>query len=430
MRIGFVVTPDRFNYEPFKNHPLTALYLLTIIEQHFDDRVEVSLIDLRGIEEKSVPYHIPEQDLYLYTVVTPYFAETCAMVHLIREIYPGAKHVAGGVHVNLYPEDSRQCFDTLVLGEGDSTIMEVVTDALESKLKPTYRQEKPVCLDDFPYPHRKYLNKTAVVLPGILFHDPLQLKGTSVLFSRGCSFDCHFCANKGVRPGPVRFRSPQLMMDEIGYLKKEYGVEALAIKDENVLPLNARIARLYLEALGKSDIQWRGQTRANGVHPDMVRLAKEAGCHSLALGIESADENVLRIINKRLDLAEARRFIRLLRETGIDIRIHLIIGLPGETEDIVQKTQDFLDETNPSSVLLHLFCPMPGSKIFHQPEQFGIEIDSLRWDEYLCVFGRFEDMEVPHMIFRYGEGRGMSNERIVANYLTLQSMLRDRKLNC
>jgi anaerobic magnesium-protoporphyrin IX monomethyl ester cyclase len=430
LKIGFVVTPDRFNYEPFKNHPLTALYLLTLLEQHFVDRVDVSLIDLRGIEEKNVPYHLPQQDLYLYSVVTPYFAETRGIVDLIREIYPRARHVAGGVHVNLFPEECSEVFDALVLGEGESAIIEVVTDALGSGIKPTYRQGKPVTLDDYPYPNRKYLNKAAVVLPGILFNDPMHLKGTSVLFSRGCPFNCHFCANKGVRPGPVRFRSPPLMMDEIEYLKQEYGVEALAIKDENVIPLNTRIARPYLEALAKSDIKWRGQTRANGVHPDMVKLAKEAGCHSLALGIESADEKVLRMMNKQLDLVEAKGFIRLLRETGIDIRIHLILGLPGETDDIVQKTQDFIDEANPSSVLLHLFCPMPGSRIFHHPEQFGIEIDSLRWNEYLCVFGRFEDIEVPHMIFRYREGRGMSNDRIVENYLRLQSMLRDRKLNC
>jgi len=429
LRIGFIVTPDRYNYEPFRNQPLTALYLLTILEKHFGGKIDVSLIDLRGIEEKHLAYHIPEKDVYLYSVATPDFFEASNIVKLIRTIYPNAKHVAGGVHIMLFPKDSSKIFDTIIVGEGEQTVIELINDCFKSKVKLVYRQKEPANLDDYPYPDRKYLQKTAVAIKGLLFNDPQKLKGTGVMFSRGCPFNCYFCASKEVMLGPVRFRSYDLICEEIEYLKNEYDIEALAIKDENAIPLNTRIAKPFLEAIKKSDIRWRGQTRANGVNLDMVKLAKESGCDSLALGIESADQKVLGVINKKLDLEKAKKFIQLLNKNDINVRTHFILGLPGEPDDIVKKTIKFIDEADPSSVLLSLFCPMPGSKIFHYSEEFGIEIKNFNWDEYLTTFGRFDEDEEGAMTFIYKDGKGPSTKKILERYTELQAILRDKNLN-
>ena len=71
MRVGFVNTASKQNWKPFRIDPLGPLYLLTILEQEFGDKLELSYTDLRGINEDSLVYHIPEKDIYLHFVTTP-----------------------------------------------------------------------------------------------------------------------------------------------------------------------------------------------------------------------------------------------------------------------------------------------------------------------------------------------------------------------
>lgn len=433
LEIGFIMPSSRQFYKPFRNQPLVLLYLLTILEDKFGDRVNLSLIDLRGLNEDNLLFHIPEKDVFLYSVATTDFPEIAAIVRGLRAIYPKAQHIAGGAHINIFPEVCSQVFDALVLGEGEESIVKAINDVLTSALKPIYRQEEAINLDAYPYPNRKYLPRKAVVDTGLLVGKHLNLLGTTFIFSRGCPFNCYFCANKNLIFGPVRFRSPQLIVEEIEYLKREYQIEALAFRDDNSIPVNQRVARPLLEAIGRTGIKWRGQSRANGVHPDMVKLAKEAGCTDIAIGIESACQEVLKLTNKHIDLDQAKDYIRLLKEAGIGVRLNLILGLPGEPDDIVERTLAFIDETEPTSVVLAYLCPMPGSELFEHPERFGIHINTYDWQKYNVVAGRYGEDELPNFVFEYSEvtpwGKGMSKERIFQNYVKLQGVLRDRGLN-
>lgn len=433
LQIGFIMPSSRQNYKPFRNQPLVGLYLLSILENKFGDRVNLSIIDLRGVDEESLLFHIPEKDIFLYSVASPDFPEIIDIVQSLRSLYPKAKHIAGGPHINVFPEECSKIFDSIVLGEGEESVINLVNDTLTSQLKPIYRQEKSIDLNAYPYASRKYLPRKAVVDTGLLDGESFNLPATTALFSRGCPFNCYFCANKNLTYGPIRFRSPKLIEEEIEYLKREYQVQALAIKDDNAIPVNQRVARPFLEAIGRTGIKWRGQSRANDIHPDMVRLAKEAGCTSIAMGIESASQEALKLCNKRIDLNKAKEYIKLLHATGIRVRLDFIIGLPGEPDDIVERTLAFIDETQPQSVLMSVLCPMPGSELFNHPERFGIKINTFDWRKYAFVAGRFEEDEVPNLIFEYDEvtpwGKGMSKEKIIQNYVKLQSIFRKRGLN-
>jgi len=433
LEIGFIVPTCGYYYQPFRNQPLVALYLLTILENKYGNRTNLSLIDLRGVNKDSLLFHIPENDVFLYSVGTQDFYEISSIVQGLRAIYPKAKHIAGGAHVTLFPEECSKIFDSIVIGEGEESIVKVIDDIFTLDLKPIYRQGKPVNLDVYPYASRKYLPRKAVVDTGLLPGKYQNLPGTAFIFSRGCPFDCYFCANKDLTLGPVRVRSPQLVAEEIEYLKREYKIEALAFKDDNAIPINQQVAKAHLEAVGRTGIKWRGQSRANGIHPDVVKLARDAGCIDIALGIESVCQNVLEIINKRIDLNEAKKYIRLLKKTGIGVRFNLIIGLPGEPDDIVERTLTFIDETEPSSVLLSYLYPVPGSILFKNPKRFGITINTFDWRRYTATAGRFTEDELPDIIFDYDQitpwGRGVSKERIFENYVKLQSILRERGLN-
>lgn len=432
MKIGFIISSGKHNYNPFRNKPLGVLYLLTILEEHFGERLDLSLIDLRGISEENAIYHIPPKDIYFYSVASVDFSETKNIVKNIRKAYPESKHIAGGPHIELFPEDSLKDFDAISLGEGEESIKRIIEDSFRSNLKKIYKQEETIDLNSYPYASRKYLPKPAVADIGTLGGKYSDLLGTAVLFSRGCPFKCHFCAN--LTYGPTRFRSPDLITQEIEYLKREYQIKALTMKDDNSIPVNAIIAKPVLEAIAKTNIKWRGQSRANGVHTDMVKLAKESGCVEIAVGVESASQEVLNIINKRINLDEAKKYLRVLKKEGIDRRLLLILGLPGEPDDIAQKTIDFIKETEPSSVFLSLLCPLPGSEIYNNPQKFGIKINpNIPFDKYFNAFGRFSEKEKPIPIFEYEEitpfGRGRSMDKILKDHVRVQSFLRENKLN-
>ena len=219
LRVGFISSSGRHNFKPFRNQPLVILYLLIILEEKFGKRLMPSLIDLRGVEEENILYHIPENDIFMYSVTSPDFMEISEIVKSLRFLYPKSKHIAGGPHITLFPEESSKIFDTIVVGEGEDTIVNLIKDFLGLDLKPHYRQENIVDINSYPYPDRKFLPKLAVVETGLLNKEYLNLRGTAALFSRGCPFRCHFCAN--VNYGPVRYRSPKLIEEEIEYLKRD-----------------------------------------------------------------------------------------------------------------------------------------------------------------------------------------------------------------
>lgn len=431
MKIGFIIPCDFHNYRPFRNQPLNALYFLTILEKQFGEDVELSLIDLRGVNKDDAIYYVPENDIYLYSVATIDFLESIRMVQEIRVVYPKARHIAGGIHINIYHQECAKLFDVIAIGEGEDIIVEIIKDAFASKLKNVYTESRQVNINHYPYPDRKFLPKTAVVDRGLLNGEYKEMLGTTSLFSRGCMYKCDFCAN--LTQSALRLRTPELIVEEIEYLKRDYGVQALAMKDDTIISFHQETARKTLKAIQTTGIIWRGNSRASGYSKEILKLAKESGCVDLAVGVESVSQEALSNINKKLDLKKAKEFLKWMNEVGIGIRLNLIIGLPGEPKDIVKKSIEFIKEIQPSSVLLSILTPVPGSKMFQHPEKFGIKMyPNVSFSQLFGLAGRFDDSEKPSMVFEYEPhtpfGESMPNEEIINNYIELQAYLRENSL--
>jgi len=433
LSIGFILPPST-NAKPFRQVPLTSLYLLTILQEKFGNKIDVSTIDLRGVKEDSVQYYIPEKDVYLYTVMSPEWEDVLYVHKSIKNMYPQAKHIAGGVHVYLFQEESLKVFDSISIGAGEITIIEIVSDILNGREpKQIYRYEAlgTIDINEYPTPLRSFLPKNAVAQTGLLVGKNSNLIASDALFSRWCPFHCAFCVN--ITFGKTKFRSPLLIEKEIEYLKKEYKIEALVLKDDNGIPIQRDIAKTFLEAIARTNIKWRGQSRANGISEDMVRLAAESGCTDIAIGIESASPQVIKAIDKKIDLEEAKKYIQLLKKYNIGARLLLIMGLPGEDENIYSQMLSFVNETEPTSVVLSLFSPYPGSPMMKNPEKYGIKLLQHEYRQLRNYFGRLDRNEKPELFYKYDEvtpwGKSLSNETLLRYYADLQGIFRDRGLN-
>ena len=434
LNVGFVFPSSDYLFDPFKGDPHTHFQILTVLEDHFGDKINVTLIDLRGIKKEFAIYHIPACDVYLYSVYTLDYHEQVSIVSTLRARWPKAKHIAGGPHATVFRDECLNTFDSLVIGDGENSIIEALNDIMDSTLKKIYVQEKPVDINQFPYPKRKYLPKSTIARKGLvnLKHKKGygELLSTTVIFSRGCPYGCHFCAMPQIKeyaPG-IRYRDPGLIEEEIEYLKSEYGIQGISLLDEIGIPLVREKAIPYLEAIGRTGIVWRGQCRVDGITPEYAKLAAESGCVTMCLGVESVSQASLDSINKKVDVERAKDTIRLLKENGIETRVYMIMGLPAEPDDIVKKTWDFITETEPTSVYLSMFTVRPGTEIFNNPKNFGIKRVNKDWDKTMHLYSRY-DKEDPTLTFEYEDktpwGPGASSKEIVDNYLKLQEKIKE-----
>jgi radical SAM superfamily enzyme YgiQ (UPF0313 family) len=431
--IGFIFPSSDYLHDPFRGDPHSHFQLLTVLEWHFGKQVNVKLIDLRGIKREFAQYHIDECDLYLHSVYTLDYEEQIEIVRFLRNRYPKSLHIAGGPHAVTFREESLEVFDSLVMGDGEECLIQAVLDIEKGCLQKMYEQKTVLDVNLYPYPNRHYLPTSSIARPGLLTlkNKPGfdKLLSTTAIFSRGCPYGCHFCAMPAIReyiPG-LRYRRPDLIEQEIEYLKRDYGIQGISLLDEISIPLNLEQAIPHLEAIGRTNIPWRAQSRVDGITPEIARLARQAGCVTMAMGIESVSQRSLDIINKRIDVDRARESIRLLEEQGIECRIYLIIGLPGEPEDIVEQTWNFIKETNPASAYLSIFTVRPGTDVFLNPGKFGIKKVSTDWGKTMHMYSRY-DAETPSLTFEYEEvtpwGTGFSSRRIVENYLELQDRIK------
>jgi radical SAM superfamily enzyme YgiQ (UPF0313 family) len=436
LKIGFICPSSDYLYDPFRGDPHTHFQILTVLEEALGGQVEVFLIDMRGIKRDFAFSHLPECDVYLYSLYTLDYDELVSIAKWLRSRYPKSKHLTGGPHAATFQDESLSVFDALMIGDGEDTVVQAVTDILNGAgLQKIYVQHDPVDINRFPVPRRKYLPTSSIAREGLMAIKTKsgyeKMISTTAIFSRGCPYQCAFCSLPSRRkfsPG-IRYRKPELIEEEIEYLKREYQIKGINMFDEIGIPPNERAAIPHLEALGRTGILWRAQMRADGVTPQIVKLARESGCLQLSMGVESVSQRSLDIVNKRIKVDRAKETIRLLKENKIESRIYLVSGMPGEPETIVDQTLDFLEETQPDSVVLSLFTVRPGTEIFHHPERYGIKKVRQDWRSTMHLHGRYEE-ETPTLTFEYEDetpwGKGFSKERIIGNFQELQAKINER----
>ena len=224
-------------------------------------------------------------------------------------------------------------------------------------------------------------------------------------------------------------RNPESIEEEIKYLKDEYSIKGVNLRDEICIPLSRKVAIPYLEAIGRSDVIWRGQTRV-GASKEIIALARQTGCVELAVGVESASQQVLNIINKKQTVQQAKDFIQMCKSFGIKTKMCLILGLPGEPPDIVNITRSFVEETKPDYVNISGFCPVPGSPAFNNSKYYGIKYIDEDWNKHAHLVFRFSDEEHFGLPFEYEKnnrwGKTFSRDEIIENIMELQHYFGER----
>ena len=430
LSINVVVPPWNYWNNPLKIQPLWELYYATLFQTKFPT-AKVTITDLREPLTSTASFSLPESEIYFYWIMkSADAAEIYSLVEKLKAAYPKSIHSAGGAHVEHCSKECETIFDSLCFGTGEELLIEALNDFQNGKLRQLYKTHEVYPFENYSHPLRDFLPDHRIVNKEH-FSQYGDFIGTTAYFSRGCSFSCNFCIYNF--PRTFDYRKHNQITEEIEYLKKRYKINAINIKDEVCIPPNINLCREYLEAIGKSNIKWRGQTIPAGSE-EMIKLARESGCLELALGIESVEnDKVLKLSNKPApDVSKNRKFIETVKKHGIRVKICLVFGLPGETKNVLEKTIQYIEEVQPDFVSVSGFDPIPGSYFYKNPKEFGIKSidpDLSKHAHLLFRFGNNEEVGLP---FEFHEqapwGPSLTREDISNNIRSLQRYLGERNM--
>jgi radical SAM superfamily enzyme YgiQ (UPF0313 family) len=245
--------------------------------------------------------------------------------------------------------------------------------------------------DDLPFPDREEIN-----FEDYIFHSHFSSRATEVLTSRGCPFNCSYCfgartsrRNERNAGPPFSGSSPERVIEEIDLLYNRWGVRGIKFSDVEFCASTSRVEKIceLLLPKGYKDLRWRAVTHAKSVNPKLLRLMRSAGCVNIYYGVESGDERMLRVMNKKATPEEIRETFRRTWAAGIKPEASFLLGVPGETEESAKTTIRFALSIKPFLATFHVFVPYPGIPMESQIE--AITSESLDdWDVYQLRVGK------------------------------------------
>ena len=339
---------------------LGIMYLASVVEQA---GYSVEIADLRHNGG------LPRAHYYGFSCTTPEITYAKELAKQVR-----GKTIVGGAHPSLLPEDCWNDFDYIVIGEGEEVILDILSGKITSPKGIVASRIRD--LDKIPYPAR---NKVKFPYSDMIFEGERYGHGAmtgTLIATRGCPFSCHYCANI------FRYITSRSVENIIGEMKLMMadGVTHFKFMDD-CFTLHHEFERLTQE-MKKLNISYIAHTRADLMTPKIALSLKESGCYQSGLGVETADDTVLKLNNKKETVEDSVRAIRTLKEAGIHVKPYWMTGLPGETDKTIERNKEFMITTQPNKWTVSTFTPYPGSAIFKRPEDFGIEIVNKDWTKW------------------------------------------------
>jgi len=362
----------------YSQPPLGLALIAAVLER---EGYQVTVLEANALKlppEDVVPL-VSDADVVGVTTMTPTINTATAIARYLKKAYPDLPIILGGAHATLLPEETLVTapeIDILVRGEGEETIIEVLR-ALEHK-QPlskisgiSYRKDGGVAsnpaksenvdLDSLPFlayhllPWRSYKP-----------HPPhgRALPFAAIVTSRGCPYKCSYCS-KPVFGSEFRAQTPERVVEEVAYYKSRFGIKEFAFYDD-VFTLDKKRAYAIADEMIKRGlkIHWTCETRVNLVDKELLRHIKQAGCYSVAYGIESGSPEILSTLGKDISLEQAEEAVRLSREIGLQTIGYFMIGSPGESPETIRQTIQFAKKLKLDFAQFSVTTPFPGTKLY------------------------------------------------------------------
>lgn len=326
--------------------------------------------------------------------------------------------IAGGPHTTIMPEKVIGHVDVIVIGEGEKTIYEVIKNKDNlSKVKGIWYKDsdnniiqtklsKPIKnLDNLIIPDRGFFDIEKYIKNWhYLDCVNTNLRGTTFIASRGCSYNCSFCQptlNKIFGKG-VRKRSPKNIIDEIINTKKKYRLNAFFLHDDTLTNDKVWLHK-FCKLLVKKDVNmiWGCNARIDQLDKKTLSLLYKSKLRVVHVGIESASQKILdKIYNKGLKIKDVKNTIKLANKIGIKILCFFMIGAPKERRKDINRTIKFATQLKCNEASFSITNPLPCTHLYYMvKKKYALSNNYLDYNYYS---GRaFHDPDLPNNILKY-----------------------------
>jgi radical SAM superfamily enzyme YgiQ (UPF0313 family) len=281
--------------------------------------------------------------------------------------------VAGGYHATLCPEDAAPHFDALVAGDAEGAWERLLADLQRGELQKLYCAaggaggpgDSQVL--QTPVPRRDLLQGTARHYATI----------NAVQAGRGCRHNCRYCSVTVFHGRKYRRRAVAEVLRELRGLPRYF-----IFVDDNIIADREYALELFraMVPLGK---RWVSQCSILiADDPELLQLARAAGCRGLFIGIETASDANLAAMNKQFNqTASYARRLRKIRRAGIGVIAGMIVGMDSDGVGVFEHTLRFLHETGIDAVQLNILTPLPGTPLYADMDRAGRVMDR-DWSHY------------------------------------------------
>jgi radical SAM superfamily enzyme YgiQ (UPF0313 family) len=342
--------------------------------------------DVRIVDENVEPLDFDTDcDIVGITFMTALAPRACEIADRFRQ--RGKIVVGGGYHPTLRTEDCAAHFDATVVGDADGLWQQFLEDAQQGAVKKVYRRSCPPAPQmETPAPRRELLRRTARHYATI----------NAVQAGRGCRHNCRYCSVTVFHGRTYRHRPVADVITELRSFSGDF-----IFVDDNIIA-DRDYALALFRAMAPLRKHWVGQCSAL-IADDLELLegARRAGCCGLFIGLETANQANLALMNKNFNQAESYTArLRRIHRAGIGIVAGMIVGMDGDDTSVFQEMLRFLKETEIEAVQLNILTPLPGTPLHDEMQAAGRMTDR-DWSHY----------DYRHVVFRPAR---MSREELQA----------------
>jgi anaerobic magnesium-protoporphyrin IX monomethyl ester cyclase len=298
-----------------------------------DEQVEGNVLELISRYTKDIekPY------IFDFCVLTATFKNAIFLSRELKRLYPDSIVIFGSIHPTDIPDEvlSYQHIDFVIRGEGEKSLIELYKCLKEGREynhinNLSYRSDGKIIhndrlfildnLDDYsPFPYHLF--------------NPKNYDLGFLVSSRGCPYGCIFCSNRITTGRRYRYKSAEVVVNELDLLYHKYGRRSILFLDDNFLVTRERIYALIDEIKKRGfdkKMTFNFEARGDNVDYKLLKDLYDAGFRSIFFGLETASEEIMKTIKKGETVAECASAVKMSKEIGFHVSATFIYGLPGE----------------------------------------------------------------------------------------------------
>lgn len=288
-------------------------------------------------------------------------------------IQQGITVVMGGLHVTSVPHEAIARGITAVVGEGEPVWLDLLSDAEQGQLKPLYDARG------------RSFDLARAPLPAIELLDLSRYNRLTVQTSRGCPWQCSFCASSILLTRHYKQKPIERVLAEVDAICARWPNAFIELADDNAF-VNARYWKALLPALAERHVRWFAESDLS-IHedPELLDLMRRAGCAQVLIGFESPNAAGLAGLELRRDwkrrhVDSYRQAVQTIQSHGITVNACFVIGLDGQGPEIFDQVRAFVADVAPYDVQITLPTAFPGTPYYQQMLQAGRLIEPEAWE--------------------------------------------------